>query len=304
MKKDSVIVYSALIITVILWGSSFVAVKIVLQSIPPSAYMFLRFTAASLVFLVILHRKNSINLGWRNHLKLFAVAFFEPGLYFIFETAGIQRTSASSAAIIIGAVPAAVALSAAVFLKEKTGPKGWTGIILSIAGIILLTLFDKGGSTDSAATIAGNVLVFMAVIAAAGYMITVKKVAPDFNTLEITGWQIIYGALIFLPFFIKDLNSISWINMTAQSISALLFLILFATLTAFVCYNFALTKIEASKAAMFINGIPLVAVIVSALVLKETISAAQITAGIFIISGVTLANLDSRNRTDSIKKRT
>ena len=148
IKKDSALVYSALIITVILWGSSFVAVKIVLKSIPPSAYMFLRFTAASLVFFVILYKKNSITLGWKNHLKLFTVAFFEPGLYFLLETAGIQRTSASSASIIIGAVPAAVALSAAVFLKEKIGPRSWTGIILSIAGIVLLTIFDRGGSPE------------------------------------------------------------------------------------------------------------------------------------------------------------
>lgn len=112
--------------------------------------------------------------------------------------------------------------------------------------------------------------------------------------MEITGWQIIYGALIFLPFFIKDFNSISWINMTSASIAALVFLVIFATLTAFVCYNFALTRIEASKAAMFINGIPLVAVIVSALVLKETVSAVQIAGGIVIISGVTLANLDKK----------
>ncbi len=256
--------------------------------------MFLRFTAASLVFIIILHKRKFHKSGPKNHLKLFTVAFFEPGLYFLLETAGIQRTSASSASIIIGAVPAAVALSAALFLKEKIGPKSWIGIILSITGIILLTLFDKGNSADEASTLIGNIYVFLAVLAAAGYMVTVKKVAPDFSSMEITGWQIIYGALIFLPFFIKDFNSISWINMTSASIAALVFLVIFATLTAFVCYNFALTRIEASKAAMFINGIPLVAVIVSALVLKETVSAVQIAGGIVIISGVTLANLDKK----------
>ena len=62
-KKDSAIVYSALINTVLLWGSSFVAVKIVLQSIPPSAYMFLRFSAASMVFIIILHRKKIHKIG-------------------------------------------------------------------------------------------------------------------------------------------------------------------------------------------------------------------------------------------------
>ncbi len=295
VRRDSAVVYSALILTVLFWGSSFVAVKIVLQSIPPSAYMFLRFTAASLVFIIILYRKKSIRLGVKNHLKLACVALFEPGLYFIFETAGIQRTSASSASIIIGAVPAAVALSAAVFLKEKIGIKSWAGIILSITGILLLTLFDKGSSSEGA-TVTGNILVFLAVISAAGYMVTVKKLAPQFSTIQITGWQIIYGAIIFLPFFLKDLNNISWSSMTSASVAALVFLVLFATLTAFICYNFALTKIPASRAAMFINGIPVVAVIVSALVLKESITAVQITGGLVIISGVTLANTERKQQ--------
>ena len=294
MKKDSALVYSALMLTVLFWGSSFVAVKIVLQSIPPAAYMFLRFTAASLVFIIILYKKKSINLGLKNHLKLFSVALFEPGLYFMLETAGIQRTSASSASIIIGAVPAAVALSAAVFLKEKIGIKSWIGIILSMTGIALLTLFDRGCNSEGTSSFTGNIIVFMAVIAASGYMITVRKIAPDFGALQITGWQIIYGALIFLPFFVRDFNTISWIEITAESIGALLFLVLFATLTAFLCYNFALTKIEASKAAMFINGIPLVTVILSNLILKETISAAQISGGLIIISGVSLANIDRK----------
>ena len=293
IRRDSAVVYSALILTVLFWGSSFVAVKIVLQSIPPSAYMFLRFTAASLVFIFILYKKDSIKLGLKNHLKLATVAFFEPGLYFILETAGIQRTSASSASIIIGAVPAVVALSAFLFLKEKIGPKSWIGIVMSVTGITLLTLFDRSaGSSDS--TLTGNILVFLAVISAAGYMVTVRKVAPQFNTLQITGWQIIYGALFFLPFFLKDLGTISWSAMTPASLGALAFLVIFATLTAFVCYNFALTKIPASKAAMFINGIPLVAVVVSALVLKETITFIQIAGGLVIISGVTLANLDKQ----------
>ncbi len=293
MRKNLMAVYTALILTVLLWGSSFVAVKIVLQSIPPSAYMFLRFSAASLVFIFILYKKNSIKLGFKNHLKLAAVAFFEPGLYFIFETAGIQRTSASSASIIIGAVPAAVALSAAVFLKEKIGLKSWIGILLSITGIVLLTVFDKGNG-DGKSTLIGNIFIFLAVIAASGYMITVRKFAPDFTAFQITGWQIIYGALFFLPFFLKDFNTVSWEGMTAASLGALAFLVVFATLTAFVCYNFALTRLPASKASMFINGIPLVTVIVSAVILKETITPVQLAGGAVIISGVTLANLDKQ----------
>ncbi len=295
IRKSSAIVYIALLTTVLLWGSAFPVIKIVLMSMPSSAYMFLRFGAAGLVFLILLYKKKSIKMEFKKHLKLFTVAFFEPGLYFMFETAGIQRTSASSAAIIIGAVPAAVALFAAVFLKEKIGSKSWAGIILSISGIIILTMFDKSSSIARSATFAGNILTSLAVISAACYMVTVRKIAPDFSALEITSWQIIYGALIFLPFFLKDFTSIKWESITPLSIQALVFLVIFPTLIACLCYNFALTRIAASKASMFLNGIPICSVITSAIILKESISLAQIAGGIVIISGVTLANLDNKN---------
>lgn len=293
VKKELTVVYTALLTAVLFWGSSFVAVKIVLQSIPPSAYMFLRFAAASLIFIIILNIKGVKNLTLKNHISLAAIAFFEPFLYFIFETAGIQRTSASSASIIIAAVPAVVALSAAVFLNEKISLKSWIGIILSITGVFLLTLFEKGTGASSS-TLTGNLFVFLAVLSAAAYMIIVRKVAPGLTTLQITGWQIIYGTIFFLPLFIKDYADISWSSITSVSLTALVFLILFATITAFMSYNYALTKIPASKAALFINGIPVVTVIVSAIVLGERISMIQIIGGLVIISGVTLANIEKR----------
>jgi len=185
VKKELTVVYIALLTAVLFWGSSFVAVKIVLQSIPPSGYMFLRFAAASLIFIIILNRKGLKKLSLKNHLSLAAIACFEPGIYFIFETAGIQRTSASSASIIIAAVPAVVALAAAVFLNEKISLKSWIGIILSISGVFLLTLFENG-TGGSSSNLIGNLFVFLAVLSAAAYMIIVRKVATGLSTLQIT----------------------------------------------------------------------------------------------------------------------
>ncbi len=290
-KKKFSVVYAALLCAVLFWGSSFVAVKVVLETIPPSAYMFIRFSAASLIFIVILIKKNDWKISARNHLKLAAVAVFEPGLYFIFETRGLQTTSASSASIIIAAVPAVVAFSAAIFLKEKPGIKGWAGILISIIGVSLITLYDRGGDSINS-TLTGNIFIFLAVLSAAAYMITVRKISPELSTLQITSWQFIYGTLFFLPMFIRDFSGISWSSITNYSISALVFLILFATLAAFMSYNYALTKIPASKASLFINGIPVVTVIVSAIVLKESITLLQTAGGLIIIAGVSLANIE------------
>ncbi|MGC9313374.1 MAG: EamA family transporter, partial [Sediminispirochaetaceae bacterium] len=78
-------------------------------------------------------------------------------------------------------------------------------------------------------------------------------------------------------------------------------LIVGSTLIAFLAYNYAITCIHVSKAAVFLNGVPVVAVILSAFVLKEGLGVLQVIGGVIVIAGVTLTNL--RRRTRSVPDR-
>jgi drug/metabolite transporter (DMT)-like permease len=89
---------------------------------------------------------------------------------------------------------------------------------------------------------------------------------------------------------------VRWGAVGIDSILALLFLIVFATLVAFFSYNFALTRIHASRAAVFLNGIPVVSVLVSASLLGERLGELQLIGGAVVILGVTLTNLRRRTR--------
>ncbi len=285
--------YIALILPVLLWGSSFVATKIVLMSFTPLSYMFIRFAGASLLFgLLLLLMQRTKALDAKTHGQLALLALFQPGLYFTFETLGLQLTSASSASMIIAGVPAAASLLASIFLKERLNKREWTGILLSVAGVLLLALFDDNPQY-AVSSLTGNVLVFFAVISAAVYMILARRLTTKISVMNITAYQFFYGGLFFLPLFIFRYNTMDWQLIEPISLAALGFLIIFSTVIAFLSYNYALSKIKTSHAAVFINGIPLVTVLAAGLVLGEQLGYLQLLGGLIIIAGVTLTNLRS-----------
>ena len=93
--------YAALVATMVFWGLSFVATKVALESVPTFTMVFIRFSLAALFFLVIRQGRKWPVFHGRDRLKMVLLALFEPGLYFIFETIGLQYTTAPKTALII-----------------------------------------------------------------------------------------------------------------------------------------------------------------------------------------------------------
>lgn len=266
------------------------ATKILLQSFTPISYMFIRFSGASILFGLLLLIQRSKALDAKTHGQLALLALFQPGLYFLFETLGLQLTSASSASMIIAGVPAAASLMASIFLKERLNKREWTGILLSVVGVLLLALFDDNPQYAISA-VRGNVLVFLAVISAAVYMVLARRLTTKVSVMNITAYQFFYGGLFFLPLFVLQYDTVNWQLIEPSAIAALLFLIILSTVVAFLAYNYALSKIKTSHVAVFINGIPLVTVVTAGIVLGEQLGYFQIIGGLIIIAGVTLTNL-------------
>lgn len=281
---------SALIFTVLFWGLSFIAIKIVLRSFSPIIYMFLRFTLASGLLFIILLLKGFPKLDISTHFKLFLTGLFEPGLYFYFETTGLTLTSATKASIILATVPILVMILARIFLGEQIQRKSVYAIFLSITGICILVL-GESGVTQLNTSIFGDSLILAAALSAALYMVCARNLGNQLSSLVITSFQMFYGTLMFLPVFIYQLSRHKWNAVTLESFLALIFLALFCTVGGYFLYNYALTQVPASRAAVFLNGIPVVTTIAAALVLGEHLTLLQITGGVIVLTAVFIANL-------------
>ena len=282
--------YTALVATMVFWGLSFVATKVALESIPPFTLVFARFSLAALIFLFLRQGRKWPSFNPKDHVKMVLLALFEPGLYFIFETIGLQHTSAPKAALIIATIPVVVLVLSAVMLGERSGGASIFGIFLSFGGIVLLVIGDPEFRWSLEGSLLGDLLIGGAVISASLYMVFARDLGRSYSSVEITYVQIIYGAMFFCLPFLWEAPSLTWSSITLHSSLAVIYLTVFATVGAFLCYNYALAQVPVSRAAIFVNGIPVVTAIGAWVLLDERLTAIQAGGGALVLAAVFITN--------------
>ena len=177
------------------------------------------------------------------------------------------------------------------FLGERNSPWSLFGIIMSLTGIAVLIGGEPHFRWEPGGHLLGDLLIFGAAVSAALYIVLARDLGRTYSALAITSMQTLYGALFYaLPFF-WELSRINWSDISNRSLVALLYLTLFATFGAFFCYNYSLTKVSASKAAVFVNGIPVVTALAAWALLGETLTMFQVGGGLLVLLGVYLTNL-------------
>ena len=291
-SKIPLTAFLSLILAMLIWGSSFVALKASLNDTQPYTIMFLRMFIASLCFILFIKSFLKYKFTRKDIKLILLLSLFEPALYFIFEVNALRFTSASQAGVITSTMPIITAIFAGLFIKELITRRLILGSILSMVGVIILS---TNANTTSHATnpLLGNILELGAMVCAAGYTIVAKHLSSKFSALFITASQSFIGALFFLPFFLYE-YSLYGFHTSYSSMLWILYLGVIVTLGGYGLYNFALTKIDASRAAVFINLIPIFSVILAYLLLGELLNTIQIFASIIILTGVIIAEYRKR----------
>lgn len=251
----------------ILWGSSYIAMKLALQGYAPLVIVFDRMLIATLLFLPFY--KKLAGFAYRSgDWKYFALlAVCEPCLYFLFDAYALQYTTASQAGMVAALLPLFVAFLASFFLKERTTPAMLLGFAIAVGGILLLTL--QSGVTESAPNpLLGNGLELIAMCFAAGYTTVSRYLGMRYSALFLTAFQMFGGTLFFAPAagFAAPHVPAAWPLIPSL---AILYLGGGVSVGAYSLYNYGLRKISASQAAAYVNLVPVFAVIFGRLVLDE-----------------------------------
>jgi drug/metabolite transporter (DMT)-like permease len=278
----------SLILAMLLWASSFVALKLAFRGFHPMQVIFGRMFIASLCFAIFIPSFRKIN--WRRHdLKyLLIMAGCEPCLYFLFEAKALELTSASQASMITAMLPLLVAILAWRLLKEHISSQTMVGFVLAILGACWLSLASDT-SADAPNPLLGNFCEFLAMVCAAGYTVSLKHLSSNYPPLFLTAFQAFIGSLFFYPFLLlPDVGlTISW---EAGPLLAVVYLGTFITFGAYGCYNYSLSRIPASQAAGYVNLIPVFGVLLGMIILGETLNLAQWLACGLVLCGLWLSS--------------
>lgn len=285
MTKDfSFIGILSLIFAMFIWASSFVALKSAMNDLGPFTVIFFRMLIASLCFLYFIKGFLKYDFSKKDIKFILLLALFEPCLYFIFESKALQLTSASQAGMITSLMPIITAMVAGYFLKEIISKQMIFGSLIAMGGAIWLSL-QGTSSIDAPNPLLGNFLEFLAMLCAAFYTVTVRYLSDRYSALFITAIQVFIGTVFFIPLFLYEYINIG-LNMTVESFLWVAYLGVVVTLGGYGLYNYALTKIEASKASIFIYLIPVFTLFLAYFMLNEKLSSFEFIACFIILFGV------------------
>ncbi|TIH17037.1 DMT family transporter [Marinifilum sp. JC120] len=285
-RKD-IIPVLAILSAVLLWGSSFAAMKHLVGSMNPWAVMWMRTGIATLVLTPFTSRLAGPVKNGKDKFALALMALFMPCLYFLSESYALTYTTATQAGLISASLPLMVSAGAGFFFKEKTTPAGWIGLGLSMFGVAVLSLSGSPSGNGSNPAL-GNMLELLAMGCAAGYMLLVKRLSAHYGPWTLTAVQNSAGCIFFLPGLYLLLRD----GLGSDPLHVLMvagYLGAFVTLGAFGLYNVGMSRLPAGKASAFINLVPAIAAFFGWLLLDETLNFTQLIASAIIFAGVGLA---------------
>lgn len=286
MEQSTLRAHLALLLAMVLWGSSFIALKVAVSEAPPMIVVFLRMTVGATAFLVMWPW---LRHGWHYQAGdwkyLAGMALFEPCLYFLFEAQALTYTSAGQAGMVTAMLPLMVAVAAFFFLGERNTLRQWAGFGIAVCGVIWMSA--TGEDTEQAPNaLLGNFLEFLAMCTAVGYTLLVKHLTKRYSAFVLTALQSFVGSVFFLPWALGS----QWpeqISMLAMG--TIIYLGLVVTLGAYGLYNYSLAHVKASTAAGYTNLLPALSLIFSMILLGERLTGGQWIAIGVIFLGVILS---------------
>lgn len=268
MKSPRVAAYISVILAMVFWGFTFVLYKYANLSFRPTSIIFFRLLISIFFlfgFAFLFRRLAKIS---RKHLKWFLLmAFFEPFIYFLGEANGMTMVTPTVGAIIVSTIPLIVPFGAWLFFKERLTLFNRVGLVISFTGVLMVILTRSDGLH---AEPRGILLMFLAVVGAVGYTLIAKKLLDDYNPITITAYQSLFGLLMFTPLFlVTELHDFEPAAVSTPSLLAVLYLGVVGSGICFILLNIAMRELGAARANIFANIVPVVAAVVSFLMLGE-----------------------------------
>lgn len=263
-----------------LWGTGFLFGKIAMSEMSVSENVSFRFIVGALALSPILLR------GWDYRARelgliLFASLIGIP-IQFLIQFKGLELTTVSHASLIVGTLPVMLAISSAAVLKERLQGLEWGGLGLSAAGALLIARSSATGSSGPQPSMRGDLLVLLSLCAAVVMILCTKRLIATHNPLHVTATLISLGTIMLLVWAELTepvrfhFSAVAWCAAAAQG--------LFATAGAYLCWNWGLSHMQASRAGVFLNLEPAVGALLGVIFLREHLGPMALLGGFFILS--------------------
>ena len=282
-----------LVLATLFWAGNYVVGETAVKSMEPLALTWWRWAFAVVPLLVLAHVVErpdwrAVAARWRLLLPMGCLGM---GAYALFLYGSLQYTTAVNAALINAANPALIVVFAVVLLRARPGWRGWAGVLLGLAGVLLVL---SGGNLEHLLAVrfnGGDLLMLGAIIVWALYTVLGRRVRLP--AIASTAAQVVFALAAMAPF-----AAVFGVPLPADAPgwASLGFMVLFPSIGSYLLWNAALRTVAPSSAGMFLNLITVFTAL-AAVLLGRALTPAQVLGGALVLGGMVLTNLAPRGRT-------
>ena len=261
----------AALVTILIWGTTFISTKVLLVDFTPVEILFFRFVLGLLALCIVYpHRLKGTTP--KQELSLAAAGLCGVCLYYLLENIALTYTMASNVSVIVSVAPFFTAILSQIFLKQDTKLHAnfFIGFVVAIAGIVLISF--NGSSLELNPT--GDLLALLAAVIWACYSILTKKISGwGYPTILTTRRMFLYGIVFMIPaLFFLDFHLSPERFANPVYLLNFVFLGLGASALCFVTWNFAVKTLGPVKSGVYIYIVPVITVAASVLILHEPLT--------------------------------
>lgn len=284
----------AALVTILIWGTTFISTKVLLVDFEPIEILFIRFVMGFLALIIVYPHRMKKTI--RQQEAIFAAAgLCGVCLYYLLENIALTYTLASNVGVIISIAPFFTAILTHLFMKgeEKLRVAFFIGFVVAMAGICLISF---GGSRLQLNPL-GDLLAVAAAFLWACYSVLTRKISSfGYHTIQITRRVFAYGIVFMIPALLLSDCHIG-IERFANPVCLgnIIFLGLGASALCFVTWNMAVRILGAVKTSIYIYLVPVITVATSALILHEQITVISGAGTILTLLGLFLSEYKRRN---------
>jgi drug/metabolite transporter (DMT)-like permease len=266
--------------------------RVTLAHVAPGALALAELAIASLILvpLALTRGARGSPIAGSDLLSVAAMGVAGFALAFSLSNWGIRLSGASNAALLITVEPASLLVLSPLLLGEHLSRRQGVAALLTLLGATTIVVNGIPGVTAALAPRwRGDLLLVAAGVAYASYTLLGRRLLSRHSPLRVTAWSILWGAIGMLPVTAVERLSGHVSTWTPAAILGLLYLSVVVVTLGFMAWNYALERVEAPQAAIFLNLQPLVGALLGVLWLGEPLTAVTITGGLLIIVGLRLA---------------
>ncbi len=280
--------YAALATAGCLWGTGFLFGKWALRELSVGHMVFYRFLFATIGFAPATIRglrRRQTRIARRDLPLFFVAALLGIPVQSIIQFAGLARTTVSHASLMVGNLPVLLAAGAAILGHERVTARRWVALVASTLGASLIAVGASQGEAGQAASLSGDLLVAASLLAGVGWILASQRLmmaGRDYPPGRASAYITTIGAAMLAVWVFATegppsvhLSALTWISVIAPGILA-------TTVTIYL-WNWALVRVPASKAGVFINLEPVVGAILGIVPLGDVLGPYAVFGGLLVI---------------------